>query len=185
MSERFSSAPGVLIAMPELVDPNFERAVVVMIQHDAQGALGLVINHPLGHSCAEVASRFGLPWTAEGDKRLLRGGPVEQQSLWMLHADGWGFDETMRVCPGVAVSRSKEALTRMCRSGESRLRLLVGYAGWGPGQLEGEIQAGSWLTAAAGPTQIFEWPPEEVWMRSVYSLGIDPAHLIGGGQTLQ
>ncbi len=185
MSGRFSSAPGVLIAMPELVDPNFHRAVVVMIQHDAEGALGLIINHPLTHRCADVAAGFGLPWAGPSDLELGRGGPVEQQSLWMLHDDGWGFDETMRVCDGVSVSRSKEALDRMCRGGERRLRLFVGYAGWGPGQLEGEIQGGSWLTAAAGATQIFDWPADEIWARSVRSLGIDPAFLVGGGHTLQ
>lgn len=185
MKDRFSSAPGVLISMPDLLDPNFHRSVVVMIQHDAEGALGLVINHPLEHTCADVVAGFGLPWTADPDVTLGRGGPVEQQSLWMLHDDGWGFDETMKVCPGVSVSRSKEALTRMCRGGERRLRLFVGYSGWGPGQLEGEIQSGSWLTAEAGPGQIFDWPPDEVWARSVRSLGIDPAHLVGAGHTVQ
>lgn len=182
---RFSTAPGVLIAMPQLEDPNFHRSVVVMIQHDAEGALGLVINHPLPHPCAEIAAGFGLPWHGDPDVQLRRGGPVEPQSLWMLHDDGWAFDETMRVCPGVAVSRSREALTRMCRGEERRIRLLVGYAGWGPGQLEGEISAGSWLTAPATPAQLFDWPLDEIWTRTIESLGFDPAFLVAGAPTVQ
>lgn len=181
----FCAAPGVLVAMPELDDPNFHRSVVVMVEHDERGALGLVINHPLDHECASVAAGFGLPWHGAPDTPLLRGGPVERQSLWMLHDDGWAFDETMRVCPGVAVSRSREALTRMCRGEERRLRLLVGYSGWGAGQLEGEIAAGSWLVAPASIEQVFTWPRDEVWDRSVRSLGIDPAFLVGGGGMVQ
>lgn len=182
---RFSIAPGVLIAMPQLEDPNFHRAVVMMIQHDAEGALGLVINHELPHPCAEVAAGFGLSWHGDEDVQLRRGGPVEPQSLWMLHDDGWSFGETMRVCPGVAVSRSREAMTRLCQGEASRIRLLVGYAGWGAGQLEGEIAAGSWLTASAVPAQVFEWPVDEIWTRTVASLGIDPAFLVPGASTVQ
>ncbi|MCA9541736.1 MAG: YqgE/AlgH family protein, partial [Myxococcales bacterium] len=160
---RFTTAPGVLIAVPQLLDPNFLRSVVVMIDHDERGALGLVVNQPLPHQCAAVAAGFGLAWGGDEDAPLLRGGPVEPQSLWMLHDDGWWFDETMRVADGVGVSRSREALTRMCEGGEAKLRLLIGYAGWGPGQLEGEIAAGSWIVAKVSPALVFEWPADEIW----------------------
>lgn len=181
----FSTAPGVLIAMPQLVDPNFNRAVVMMVEHDARGALGLVINQVMPHGCSAIAAGFGLSWPGDEGVPLRKGGPVEPQSLWMLHDDGWAFDETMKVCPGVSVSRSREGLTRMCNGGEHHLRLLVGYAGWGPGQLEGEIAAGSWLTAPADKAQIFDWPADQVWQRALGTLGIDPAFLVQGGSTLQ
>lgn len=184
-TDGFSAAPGVLIAVPQLQDPNFLRAVIVMIEHTPEGALGLILNQPTPHACGEVARELGVPWPGPPDRRLRRGGPVEPQSLWMLHDDGWCFGETMRVAPGVAVSRSREALTRMCEGDESRLLLLVGYAGWGPGQLEREIAAGAWITSETSAEMVFEWPVDEVWSRALRWMGIDPAHLVEGGGSVQ
>ncbi|MFZ4735366.1 MAG: YqgE/AlgH family protein [Bradymonadia bacterium] len=175
---RFSTAPGVLVAMPQLADPNFTRSVVVMIEHDPRGALGVVVNQTVDHGCAEVCAELGLEWPGAPTANLLRGGPVEPQGLWMLHDDGWGFAETMRVTPGVAVSRSREALERMCAAREAKLSLLVGYAGWGGGQLEQEILQGSWLVTSCSAELVFEWPREEVWQRALHAMGVDPAHLV-------
>jgi len=182
---KFSTVPGVLVAMPQLLDPNFERSVVVMVEHDHRGAVGLVVNQAIEHACSAVCDELALPWPGAADAQLLRGGPVEPQGLWMLHDDGWGFEETMRVCPGVAVSRSREAIARMCAAREARLSLLVGYAGWGGGQLEREILEGSWLVAPCSAELVFEWPRAEVWTLALRSLGVDPAHLVGGQGGLQ
>ena len=181
----FCAAPGVLIALPQLNDDNFSRSVVMMIEHNGDGALGLIINQSIPHACQEVTESFELNWTGDVDESLRKGGPVEPNGLWMLHDDGWCFDETMKVVDGVAVSRSREALTRMCTGGETRIRLLVGYSGWGAGQLEREIAEGSWLTTAASPEMVFDWPIEEIWSRAIRSLGIQPEQLVDGGLTRQ
>lgn len=175
----FSASPGVLIAVPQLLDPNFHRSVVLMIEHDAEGALGLVINHATAHRCAEVVGNFELPWWGDAEATLRRGGPVEPHSLWMLHPDAWRFDESTAVVEGVAVSRSRDALTRLCKDGAERVHLVVGYAGWGPGQLEEEIAQGSWITAPATAAMVFDWPIDGVWRLALASVGIDPAHLVG------
>jgi putative transcriptional regulator len=174
----FTTAPGILIAVPQLADPNFHRSVVLMIEHNAQGALGLVLNNELEHPAKMVAEELGLTWPGAPDARLRRGGPVEAQSLWMLHDDGWAFSETMKVIGGVSVSRSREALTRMCEAREQRLIFLVGYAGWGPGQLEREITQGTWLTSQTSAEMVHEWSPETLWERALREMGIDPAHLV-------
>ena len=181
----FSTAPGLLIAVPQLRDPNFERAVVLMVEHSAQGALGLVLTQTIEHPCAAVTEGFGLEWPGGAGAQLLKGGPVEPQSLWMLHPDGWCFDETMRVADGIAVSRSREALERMCNAGEANLRMLVGYAGWGPGQLEQEISTGAWIVGPVSVQAVFEWTSEAVWLRVLHGMGIDPAFLVEGAGTLQ
>lgn len=181
----FTTAPGVLIAVPQLADPNFHRSVVLMIEHNAQGALGLVLNVELEHRAQSVAEELGLTWPGLPEARLRRGGPVEPQSLWMLHEDGWAFPETMRVIPGVSVSRSREALTRMCEAREQRLVFLVGYAGWGPGQLEKEIGQGTWLIHRASPEMVHEWTPDVIWERALREMGIDPAHLVEAAGELQ
>jgi putative transcriptional regulator len=174
----FSLHPGVLIAAPQLDGPAFSRSVILLIQHDADGAVGLVLNQVINHPCTEVTAAFGLPWNGEVEARLRRGGPVEPQSLWMLHGDGWAFDETTRVALGVSASRSREALTRMSLGGEARLRLFVGYAGWGPGQLEREIARGVWIHGEASADLVFEVVPEEMWRVCLARLGIDPACLM-------
>lgn len=180
----FSVAPGVLIAVPQLDDSNFERSVIVMIKHTADGALGLVINSELEHPCEKVVAEFDLSWAGE-PCQLRRGGPVESQSLWMLHHDRWSFDETMQVADGVNVSRSREAITKMCEGAEQHMVLLVGYAGWGGGQLEAEIKTGSWIVGKMSPELVFEWPAETVWSRALAELGINPAHLVEGAGMIQ
>lgn len=174
----FSTAPGILIATPQLTDSNFHRSVVLMVEHNAQGALGLVLNVELDHLASQVADELGLTWPGAPEARLRRGGPVEPQSLWMLHDDGWAFDETMKAIPRVSVSRSREALTRMCAAREQQLVFFVGYAGWGAGQLEKEIAQGTWLTSTAIPEMVYEWPAEVLWERALRRMGVDPAHLV-------
>ena len=181
----FTTAPGVLIAVPHLVDPNFHRTVVLMVEHNAQGALGIVLNVELDHRAQSVVEELGLSWAGLGDTRVRRGGPVEPQSLWMLHDDGWAFPETMRVIPGLSVSRSREALTRMCEAREQRLVFLVGYAAWGPGQLEREISQGTWLISRASVEMVHEWSAEETWDRALREMGIDPAHLVEAAGEIQ
>ncbi|MBU1432508.1 YqgE/AlgH family protein [Myxococcota bacterium] len=176
-------APGVLIAMPQLRDPFFERSVVLMLEHSEEGALGLVINRPTDQPCQRVAQAFEVPWTGDIDARLLRGGPVEPQALWLLHEGGWSFDDTHRVIDGIGVSRSREAMARILEA-EGALTLLIGCAGWGPGQLEEEIARGAWLIGEAKP-EMLRWPLEARWSRALKLIGVDPARLVGGGATRQ
>ncbi|MGC6416898.1 MAG: YqgE/AlgH family protein [Bradymonadia bacterium] len=179
------AAPGLLIAMPQLLDPNFHRSVILMLEHGDEGALGLVINHETEHRCRDVAESFGLDWTPGDEIFLRRGGPVEKQSLWMVHADRWRFDETLMVGAGMAVSRSKKALEEMFLADESKLRLIIGYAGWGAGQLESELAEGSWIYTDISPEMIFEWSADSMWERALRTAGIDPAHLVSGGGIVQ
>lgn len=181
----FSTAPGILIAAPQLADPNFHRAVVLMVEHNDQRALGLVINVELPHAAAEVAAELGATWVGHPEAKLRRGGPVEPQSLWMLHDDGWAFSETMRALDHVSVSRSREALTRMCAAREQRLVFLAGYAGWGAGQLEREIAQGAWLVSRASPEMVYEWPVASIWERALRAMGVDPAHLVEAAGAIQ
>ena len=181
----FSTAPGILIAVPQLADPNFHRSVVLMVEHNERGALGLALTAELDHPAMRVTEELGLSWPGAPEARLRKGGPVEPQSLWMLHDDGWGFSETTKVIAGVSVSRSREALTRMCAAREQRLLLLVGYAGWGAGQLEKEIAQGAWLTSPARPEMLFAWPADGVWERSLRAMGVDPARLFEASGEIQ
>ncbi|MGK0358494.1 MAG: putative transcriptional regulator [Bradymonadia bacterium] len=181
---RLSLSSKVLVAVPQLLDPTFHRAVVLLIEHDADGALGLVINHPTEHPCADLMATFELPWQGAPKGTVRRGGPVEPHSLWMLHPEALDIDAAVTALAGVAVSRSREALVQLSAQPGTEMVLVIGYAGWGPGQLEAELAQGSWIVAAASPSMVFEWPAEGVWRRALDSVGVDPAMLVSGSGSM-
>lgn len=179
--ENFCAAPGVLISVPQLKDPHFERSVVLMFLHTSEGALGFVINHQTPYMASDITTMFGLEWPGKSDAPLLNGGPVNPDGLWMVHDDENIFEDSLTAGEGLVTSNSPEALTRLCVTKASPLWLGIGCAGWGKGQLESEMASGAWINAPASPEMVFEWPREEVWDRSLRSLGIDPALLMASG----
>jgi putative transcriptional regulator len=154
-----SLAGSFLIARPMLQDPNFRRTVVLLLAHNADGAFGLVVNRP--------AEAEGLPWP------LFTGGPCPSPGLMMLHGhadwarpDGEG-DAAPQVAPGVFVGDAGclERAGKLPPETEGRFRVFSGYAGWGAGQLEGEMAAGAWALAPASAAVLFETPTDELWER--------------------
>lgn len=163
--------PGLLVASPQMRDPNFERAVVLLVQHTAQGALGLVINRAARVRVGEVVQHLDMPGTAEPLQRpALWGGPVERGAGFVLFQglapEGWKAG-------GVAVSPSRERLAALVGAG-AEFHLCLGYAGWGPGQLDRELSEGSWVFVEAVSELIFETPLAERYDRALALLGVPP-----------
>ena len=170
-----------LIAIPQLGDPNFSRSVVLMLHHAADGALGLIVNHPLELTLGQFAKEHSMACHSRvKEVPVFRGGPVEPTRGWILHENG-EIAERQDVLPGLAVSGSIESLKSLIADGTS-MRLLLGYAGWGPGQLEHEMKQGSWLTVEADPKHVLQTPPADCWNAVLREMGVDPARLaIGTG----
>ena len=177
-------APGLLIAMPDLLDPNFARTVVLMCAHSAEGAFGLVINRGTDIPVDAVCSEAGIEWHGAEDVMVQAGGPVERQRGWVLHSDEVMHPGSQLVDDGVALAASHEALRAFAGEPEGRYRLVLGYAGWGPGQLEEELDQGSWLTADLDVSLVFDTPTAEVWGRALTLVGIDPTHLVSASTAL-
>ena len=169
------------MSMPDLLDPNFVRSVILMCAHSDEGAFGLKINHPLTLTTAEVCSEIEIPWLGDDTVRAYSGGPVEPARGWLLHGDESMYVGSQRVAPGVALSCSQEALQAYGQSPTGAFHLVLGYAGWGPGQLEQEMDQGSWLPAPFTRNLLFDTAPDEMWASTLRSIGIDPLHLVGGG----
>jgi putative transcriptional regulator len=175
--EQIALAPGLLIAMPQLDDPNFKRAVVLMIEHNEQGSFGLVINDPSPIRAAELLESLEMAWAGADDALVWKGGPVSRSTGWVLHEPvtddtldvGGG---TTTIAPGVALSTSPERLRSLAARPPGRIRLLLGYSGWGAGQLATEMAHGSWLHTDVDPKLIFDLEPDEMWAAAVRSLGI-------------
>lgn len=154
----------LLVASPELLDPNFLRTVVFVIGHDGDGTFGLVLNRPVKATLADVLDSPGEGATLV---RMLRGGPVQPEMLQFL-ARGTGPGRA--VLPGVAVGGDLDALLEHARAG-SEVRAYAGYAGWGAGQLERETREGSWIVAPARAEHVFDVPSEKLWAQVLRGLG--------------
>ena len=171
-------APGLLLAMPQLADPNFSRAVVLMIEHGEQGSFGLVINHPSPIRASELLQSLEMHWRGDDAALVWAGGPVSPSTGWVLHepigiavANTGG---TIEITSTISLSTSPDRLR------SRNVRLLLGYSGWGPGQLAREMAGGAWLHTAADPKLVFETPPGEMWDAAMRSLGVNPVDLFVG-----
>jgi len=169
----------LLIAMPGLQDPNFQRTVTYICEHSEQGALGIVINRPLDLELGEILAQLDLTATDPGLARqpVLQGGPVHQERGFVLHegpGDQPSFDATLAVSDTIRVTTSQDILAALASGrGPRRLLLALGYAGWGAGQLEEEMAQNAWLSGPADLEIIFSAPAEERWSRAAARLGID------------
>lgn len=183
-----SLAPSLLLAMPQLRDPNFARTVVLLCEYGPQGAMGFVVNRPTDTRAAEAVA-MDPPLTSDSGMRLWTGGPVEQHRGFLLLGEGFlpvGEDpastDSERIGDGFRLTASLSVLRRLLEAAPERIertraRLLLGYAGWGPGQLDSELAESSWLTAPADPDLVFATPAEEMWEAAIRSLGVDPMAL--------
>lgn len=176
-------APGFLVAAPVLLDPNFRRTVVLLIDHSPQGSLGFVINRPAEVRLPMMLDALGLQDCATNppDAPVLIGGPVVPERGWLvfgLTSKQAHVPDVVRVSQRLAVSASRELLETTVRGdGPEQLILVLGYAGWGPGQLDAEIAQGAWIPVDLNETIVFDTPYEERWATALRSLGIDPARL--------
>ena len=172
----------LLIASPELDDPQFKQSVVLILEHDEEETVGLIINRDSRINCTQIMKQFNLEWYGPHEN-LLVGGPVDPKSLWMIHGEGWPFDHKT-IFHGLSVSRSEEALSVLCHAREQRLNVYVGYAGWGAGQLEREIQEGSWWTVEVDADFIFETDRSDMWSEALARLGVDSEMLLLGDRLI-
>jgi putative transcriptional regulator len=170
----------LLIAMPAMLDPNFHRTVSYICEHSDQGALGLIINRPLDMDFGEVMDQLDLSAARPGisSQPILQGGPVELQRGFVIHQQPMEWDATVAVTDSIFVTTSQDILGAMAAgSGPNKAQLVLGYSGWGPGQLEREITENAWLSVPAEPKLIFEIPFEQRYEESVALLGVDLSSL--------
>lgn len=179
-----SLAPTLLIAMPQMMDPNFARSVVLLCRQDEDGALGLVVNRPTDTLVSSIVN-IGAPPLRDNRMNVWIGGPVEPERGWLLLGFDPGSPDTLAVGEGLYLSASVSVLRALMESDDASNkygRFLLGYAGWAGGQLENELAQSAWLTTEVSSKLIFETEPEHMWEAAIRSLGIDPLALqMGGG----
>jgi putative transcriptional regulator len=171
----------VLIALPSLDDPNFSRTVALICQHDADGAMGLVINRPSEYTLGEVLEQMGIaaPDDALRERRVLAGGPVHPERGFVLHDGAPRWDSSLRVADDLCVTTSRDVLEALARGeGPALATVVLGCAGWGAGQLEHELAENSWLTADSDPDLLFSLPLDARWHAAAGKIGVDMSRMI-------
>ncbi len=172
----------LLIAMPGISDPRFERAVILMCAHSADEAMGITVNRPLeGLSRPELFQRLGIGRVTRPEAILvLSGGPVDRERGFVLHSDDYAAAEsTLAVAEGVSLTATRDVLEALTDEGRRprRAALALGCASWGPGQLEDELRENVWLACEADAGLIFDQDHETKWVRALAKLGVAPERL--------
>lgn len=172
----------LLIAMPNMRDSRFARSVIYVCAHNADGAMGLVINRLVGSvTFPDLLAQLGIETaSASREIRVHFGGPVESGRGFVLHTGDYQHDGTLHVADEMALTATIGILQDMAEGrGPRRSLLALGYAGWGPGQLDTEIQANGWLNVAADNALIFDEDLDSKWERAIAKLGVDVSLLSG------
>jgi putative transcriptional regulator len=174
----------LLIAMPGMGDLRFERSVIFLCAHSEDGAMGLIVNKPAPElSFADLLAQLKIPATVDVARaRVHFGGPVEHGRGFVLHTSDYSARESTHVSEGFSMTATVDILQDMARgNGPKQAILALGYAGWGPGQLESELQANGWLVAPAEAEVVFAARDGDKWGAALRSISIDPRLLSAEG----
>jgi len=175
----------LLIAMPGMLDPRFDHSVVFLCAHSAEGTMGLVVNKPASDiGFGDLLEQLDIPvGPRTGEQQIFYGGPVEIGRGFVLHSGEYGTDEgTLRVNDAFAMTATKEVLQDIAAGqGPQATLAALGYSGWGPGQLEGEIRENAWLTTEADQAIVFAPDNASKWEAALAKLGISPLALSAEG----
>jgi putative transcriptional regulator len=175
MSESFE--PTLLVSMPQLQDPNFARTVVLLCDFVPDGAFGLVLNRPTDMPASGMV-KLEPPVVNGNELPLWIGGPVEPERGWILLAEPPDDADYRTICEGVYLSTSPVLLRSVLSTSPApRARVLAGYAGWGPGQLDAELAQSAWLMGRVEVDLIFDIDPGQMWESAIRRLGADPSAL--------
>jgi putative transcriptional regulator len=181
MNEGQYLAGQFLIAMPAMADPNFDRTVTYVCEHNDEGALGIIVNRPTSMLFGEILAQMDLKLAdpALAAQPVLMGGPVQPERGFVIHDDpGEQFSSTLATPDGLKVTTSRDILVALAEGhGPPRAVIALGYAGWAAGQLEAEMANNAWLTVPASPDIIFSVPFERRWESAAALLGVSIAAL--------
>jgi len=182
-------APGLLLAMPHVPDPTFAQSVILVAEHSDRGTFGLIVNRPTEVLLSEILQETCFSWPEPTDQVIWDGGPVRPSTdepdgfiLHLperfkagprLHPEGDAGDFLLYPFPP-----GMDLLESLASEDPARLRFLMGYAAWAPGQLELELRDDAWLLAPADPLIVFGTPPEQMWEAAFHSLGVEPSAIL-------
>lgn len=164
-----------LIATPQMPDPRFQETVIYICAHTNEGAMGLVVNHPVPYvSLADVMRSVNVPVATENLPHVYIGGPMEVESSFCLYSSEYKATNYINVTDTVCLSRDVEILHAISQGkGPDHYIFILGYSGWAPGQLENELKVNGWLTVPPNDKILFNTPDDKKWQEAAKEYGID------------
>ncbi|MEZ4286732.1 MAG: YqgE/AlgH family protein [Polyangiales bacterium] len=185
-----SIAPGILLAAPSLRCPFFERTVVLLVDHSAEGSFGFVVNKLTDMKLTHVFEQLDIPkpWHSPIGEKVLLGGPVSTDTGWILFdprsATQADIELARPIADGISCCASTTMIERIAAGdGPTRNFMVLGYAGWGAGQLDEELVSGSWFPVDLDIELLFDVSPDARWAAAYDMLGVDPSRVIDTGMT--
>jgi putative transcriptional regulator len=168
-----------LIAMPQLEDPNFNGTITYICQHNEDGAMGIIINRSSGINLGDIFEQLSFATDGQHNETpVSQGGPVQLDRGFVLHNDGSSWDSSYEVSTSIQLTTSRDILEAIANNeGPEKFVIALGYAGWGAGQLEGEIAQNSWLTCASSEDILFHTDLGQKYDMAMASIGLDAAKL--------
>jgi putative transcriptional regulator len=176
MNTQASLKNQLLIAMPSLEDPNFSRTVTYICEHGEHGAMGIVLNRPTDLCLTDILNHMEIEggMGKAGEQIVYLGGPVEEERGFVLHTHTEPWDSTLVINDEISITTSRDILEAMARGdGPGQTLVALGYAGWGAGQLERELQDNAWLSGPVEQSILFDLPAEDRWEAAARVLGVD------------
>ncbi len=178
------------MAMPQVMDPFFHRSVVLMIGHEEEGSFGFVVNRPTDLTVSKILEDLRIEWNGSPELPAFLGGPVQPQIGTVLFPTTsrpalQNPDDATEVAPGISITQNLSQLTKLASSPPAGMRLLLGYAGWTPGQLAAEVSRHDWLTAPVDEDLLFSIESQLMWETALQRIGIDPDNLPNWTETDQ
>lgn len=166
----------LLIAMPSMGNPQFDHTVTLVCQHDEQGAFGVTVNRPLDLTVGELLGQLEIEVTDSNIAGMsaLSGGPVQPEQGFVLHDSSRVWESTLQIDHNISITSSRDILVDLAKGqGPAQFLLILGCAGWSPGQLETEMQENTWLTCPSDNAILFDMPYPHRWKGAASTLGID------------
>lgn len=167
-------APCLLVASPLLLDPNFLHSVVLLVEHDDGGGMGVILNRPLPVTLQQICQESRLAFDGDEEATAWRGGPVDPQRGIILVRGGLPEDEDTVLDFTDFISYRKDLLEALLVESKATFRLFLGYAGWGAGQLDQEIQEGAWVRLPLNPDWLMPDDPQELWPKAIQAISGTP-----------
>ncbi len=178
-------APTLLISMPQVQDPFFQRSVVLLINHAEDGSFGFVVNRRTDLLVKSILAELEMEWGGAADTPALLGGPVQPQvgTILMPTSQLGGSSRALEIAPGLCVTQEVDSLREISLRPPTGLRLILGYSGWSPGQLEAEVERHDWLLCPLDAGLVFDPALDSMWHKALTHVGINPAVLPEWTQT--
>jgi putative transcriptional regulator len=174
-------APCFLLAVPQSGDTNFVHGVILLIEHDDKGSMGLMVNKPSAVDMKTFLHSIEMQGRPRTEGKVYEGGPVQTDRAFLLHASRHEGPETTTISGEMKLSYSLESLKMLVDDAPRQMRVYLGYAGWGPHQLASEMSAGAWMVAPVDVNLIFDVAPDTIWDTVLRDLGIEPGALVHSG----